>query len=422
MNILLITDDFYPNSGGVAHTMMNLYNFSRLKRQTIFIFNPNINDKDIYKNLKFLKDYTIKHLINSILRRNFLQFALLSAWKIIKDRKIPFSQKMRIILHFLIKPRKLIWVIENIISVYPYMKRLDFGVIMGGNSYQILDLNFVLSRLLNKKLICMAHGDDFLIPWNIVFKTLFHKSIYFQYADKIILSNEINKYLIKRTHHLDDNKLEVIYRAINIKDLKINQSKFELRKEFNIPEKQFVLLSVGVHRFIKRFDLVIQAVHRIKQKNPELDLRYYLIGEGPETPKLKKLTIDLRLENEVVFLGRCDMEKRNKYYKLSDVFIMPSMSTKSNIEGFGITFIEANYYKVPVIGAHSGGIPAVIKDGINGLLIKQNDVDDLVNKVLFLYKNEDLRKEMGEKGHKQVISQYVWDKIIDDYIKIFESL
>jgi phosphatidylinositol alpha-1,6-mannosyltransferase len=188
------------------------------------------------------------------------------------------------------------------------------------------------------------------------------------------------------------------------------------------PQNQFILLSVGVLRIIKRFDLVIRALHKIKKKNPELNIKYFLIGEGEQHSYLKELSKDLKLNNEVEFLGKCNMTMRNKYYKLSDVFIMPSISTKSNIEGFGITFIEANYYKLPVIGTRSGGIPSVIKDGVNGLLIEQNNIDELVEKILFLYFHEEIRKQMGEEGHKRVVEHYTWDKIINEYLNIFKKL
>jgi len=422
MKILLVTDDFYPNLGGVSHTLMNLYKHIDNKGHTLYIFNPYYVNKNIFKTITFLENYTFRDLLISIWKRKSHLLMLNSFLKIIKDNSILFSHRLRIILHFLIKPRILIWVFENILIMYPLLKKREFDIIMGGNSYHILDLNFVLSRLFQKKIIAMAHGDDFLIPSSIIFKSLYSKSLYFKYADKIILSNNITKKLIKKIHHLNEEKLEVINRALNLPDLEISKTKSELRREFKISEELFILLSVGVQRIIKRFDLVIQAVKRIKEENPKLRIKYILIGDGEQNSYLKRLSKDLKLENEVEFLGKCDMKKRNKYYKLSDAFVMPSMSTKSNIEGFGITFIEANYYKLPVIGTRSGGIPSVIKDGVNGLLIEQNNINALVEKILFLYNHEELRKQMGENGHKRIIEHYTWDKIIYDYIKVFKSV
>ena len=83
----------------------------------------------------------------------------------------------------------------------------------------------------------------------------------------------------------------------------------------------------------------------------------------------KKLVKRLNLEKDVKFLGNCDIETRNKFYKMSDIFLMPSITTKNDIEGFGIVFLEANYFKVPVIGTRTGGIVEAIIDGKTGFLI-----------------------------------------------------
>ena len=222
-------------------------------------------------------------------------------------------------------------------------------------------------------------------------------------------------------HHLNENQLEIIFVGLDLEELEVKKSKKELRKEFNIPEDQFVLLSVGRHVPRKKFDLVIKAVNEIKKLKPSLNIKYILIGDGQETLYLKNLTKQFNLESQIEFLGSCDLEKRNKFYKLSDIFLMPVETKENNIEGFGIVFLEANFYKVPVIGTATGGVVEAIVDGETGLLIKPNDLNDLVEKILYLYENENVRKKMGEKGHNRAINEYSWQKIVDDYIRVFKN-
>ncbi len=209
---------------------------------------------------------------------------------------------------------------------------------------------------------------------------------------------------------------------MNIKDLEIKSSRTELRKRLKISEKEFVLLSVGRHVARKRFNLVIRAVDKIRELRPTIKLKYYLIGEGGETPNLKKMAKDLNLEDFVKFLGVCDIRKRNIYYKLSAVFLMPSVLEKKDVEGFGIVFLEANYHKKPVIATSIGGMKDAIVDGVTGLFVRPNDVNDIVQKILILFDNEEKRKKIGDNGYKRVINDFTWDKIILDYIEVFKSL
>jgi len=229
------------------------------------------------------------------------------------------------------------------------------------------------------------------------------------------------KKLIQKIHNLKDNNVEIIHVGINMKDLDIKDSKKDIRKEFNIPENQYVLLSVGRHTARKRFDLVIKAIREIKKTRPSLDIKYYLIGEGKETSYFKNLTRELTLEKEVEFLGVIDVELRNKFYKISDVFIMPSVPKKNSIEGFGIVFLDANYYKIPCIGTYSGGVIDAIVNRETGFLIKPNDLSDLVDKILYLYDNEDKRIMMGEKGYQRVVNEFTWEKIVKNYISVFKN-
>jgi phosphatidylinositol alpha-1,6-mannosyltransferase len=94
----------------------------------------------------------------------------------------------------------------------------------------------------------------------------------------------------------------------------------------------------------------------------------------------------------------------------------------NSIEGFGIVFLEANYYNLPVIGTRTGGIVEAIVDGETGFLIKPNDLTDLVNKILILYNNKNLRFKMGQDGHDRVIKEFLWENIIDVYLDTFRKV
>ena len=101
---------------------------------------------------------------------------------------------------------------------------------------------------------------------------------------------------------------------------------------------------------------------------------------------------------------------------------MPSVLEKKSIEGFGIVFLEANYYKLPVIGSYSGGMIESIINGKTGFLIEPNNLSQLIEKIIYLYKNQEVRDKFGEFGKFRVIKEYNWTKIKEKIIMLFEAM
>lgn len=419
MKIALIAYEFYPRLGGISQHLTNMCKSFKNKNHELFIFNQDYSEKkNTFQVLDKKKNYQLKDLFIFLENKKLIKILLLSIWKIIRDKKIQYSHRLKIIIYLLIKPSLLIRTIKSINNIYPYFKKNNFKIIVGGASgSSSLLLIFLLSRLFNSKIVSIAYGNEFLIRNVFSLKTYILNNL-----DKIVLIAKYSKYIIKRMHNLNESKLKIIPVGLILKDYKINYSKLQLREKHNISKDAFILLSVGRHVKRKNFDLVIRSIKNIKDTNSHLKIKYHLIGDGPETANLKQLTEKLNLKNEVKFLGVIDARRRNEYYKLSDVFAMPSMKEKNDIEGFGIVFLEANYFKIPVIGAATGGVPEAIIDGKTGFLIKANDLNDLTEKILMLYENKDKKNKMGEHGHNRVIKEFNWDKICGDYIKLFESV
>lgn len=416
MKIALITDNYYPKLGGIATTLYNLQKHFLNKDHEFYTYNPYLNGKYEYK-IKNLKRFPISDIKTFIKHRKFYYFFILSIWKIIRDKKINLSHKINLILYLFSKPKTFIKIIKNVSDLYPIFKTVNFDLIVSGYSGWILPLVFILSKIFKIKALTLANGNDFLIRNRFSLKTF-----YFRNIEKIIVVTYKMKHLISKMHHLTDNQIEVIRVGVNLDSLKVEESKDELRKQFNIPEDQFILISVGRHASRKKFDMVIKAIKEIKTIRPTINLKYYLIGEGNETSYLKELTKKLNLENEVEFLGICSLEKRNKFYKLSDLFLMPSVTEKHSIEGFGIVFIEANYFKIPVIGSKTGGMNEAIINGKTGFLTEPNNLKDLVEKILLLHDDEEKRKKFGENGYQRVLNEFTWAKLVDEYISTFQKV
>jgi glycosyltransferase involved in cell wall biosynthesis len=414
MRIALIADAFYPLKGGISHHMNSLCKAFKHKNHELYVFNPYYKSNRIFNNL-------IVSIKKFKINKGFFRYLAISINKLLRDNTISFNDKFKMWFYFWSNPRNLVIVFNNVVNVLPYLKRFNIDVIVGGFPSKTLPLIFFLSKILEKKAITFTYGNDFL-RINLLERTLHLKTTYFKNVNKVIVLGNASKFFFQKIHNINDRKIDIFPLAIFPEDYEVKESREELRRKHNLSDKTILILSVGWHVPRKKFDLVIRAIKTIKEIRPNLDLKYFSAGKGISTQSLKELTQELGLEDYVKFFGECENNIRNELYKLSDIFVMPSITKENSIEGFGLVFLEANYHKVPVIGAYSGGIRDAVIDGKTGLLAKPNDLEDLTEKILYLCEKEEIRKEMGENGHKRVINEFLWEKRYSDFITLLERV
>lgn len=103
-------------------------------------------------------------------------------------------------------------------------------------------------------------------------------------------------------------------------------------------------------------------------------------------------------------------------YKEADIFILPS-----TIEGFGMVFLEAMNYGLPVIGSNVGGIPEIIDDGKNGFLVDPENPKEIAEKIRIIFEDEALRNKISENAYKRV-GDFPLSKMVDETIKVYKNL
>ena len=414
MNILLVTDDFYPRFGGISHTLRCLCLFIRKTPHNLYIFNPFYKGQNIFDTLDFKRDPSILEIFNFFRSWKNLNFTYRLIKKTFSLKKLKFSKRVNLILYLFLKPKLFYKIIKNLEIIKEILKGRKIDLVLTSHSGPILPLGYFLSQIFNTKLFSMAHGTDIIIrtPFSL-------RSIFFEEVDLFLTSNIYIQKLLYNIYGLENSV--VINRGIIKDELEVNYTKAQLREKYQIPSDSFVLFSVGRHIRRKNFSLAIRAVGEIRKLRPDLNIRLYLIGSGPRTHYLKNLTKNLDLEDQIYFLGEVKQKIRNHYYKLSDLFLMPAISTGYNIEGFGIVFLEANYFKLPAIGTRSGGMRKAILDGVTGFLIEPDNLEQFTKKILLLADNITLRKKMGQTGKQRVIKEYTWDNLINRYVRIFEK-
>ncbi len=164
------------------------------------------------------------------------------------------------------------------------------------------------------------------------------------------------------------------------------------------------LLMVGgldkAHYF-KGVDILLQALAQISSKY-QSDWQLIIVGDGDLRESYQTLAVNLGIADKVFFAGRVSSGELPRYYQLADIFVLPSIN---RCEAFGLVLLEAMASGLPCIAADLPGVRKVIDDKC-GLLIKPSEVDDLVEKIISLLSNKDLRLTMSQAGRERAVSRF----------------
>jgi glycosyltransferase involved in cell wall biosynthesis len=140
-----------------------------------------------------------------------------------------------------------------------------------------------------------------------------------------------------------------------------------------------------------------------------------LIGNGPIKTDLDRVVFELGISNRVIFTGsQIDV---TPYMQVMDIVVLPS----SEVEGLGISLIEAMALAKPVVATNIGGIPEVVDDGYTGLLVKPKDSDALTKAINTLLNAPDLAQKMGINGRKKYQELFTLKYMIKRMEEMYEG-
>ena len=172
-------------------------------------------------------------------------------------------------------------------------------------------------------------------------------------------------------------------------------------------EGKRILLSVG--RLVERkgFDMVIAAMVAIRKQYP--DVVCVIVGEGPYRARLEALITRYQLASVVRLVGSVSTEELAGWYARAECMIMPSRELPNHdVEGFGISFVEANAFGKPVIGGKSGGVVDAVVDGETGFLVEPTNLAMLTKAMQTILDQPELAQRLGGQGKKRVAELFDW--------------
>lgn len=282
------------------------------------------------------------------------------------------------------------------------VKQFKPDLIWVGQVLPVGEAAYLIKKNLKIPYFVSTHGLDILLPQKSLRKDKILKNI-LNNAAFITANSEFTKKELLDLE-IPEEKIEIVYPCPNIKN---NQT---IKKSGN----QKTLLTVG--RLVKRKgqEKVIDAMPHLLKKFP--DLNYLIIGEGPEKNNLEQKIKNLKLVNKVKILDNVINSELAEYYSSADIFVMPVENLEGDAEGFGIVYLEAALFGLPVIGGNSGGAKEAILDNQTGLLVEPNNQQDLIEKITLLLEDTVLAEKLGWAGKNRVLKEFIWKNQADKLI------
>ncbi len=277
----------------------------------------------------------------------------------------------------------------------------------------VVTLHGISSNDIKSLLKCKSLARFFLmIPFYLKTR-LIDEPILFRKADKIIAVSKELEEDIKIQYKIPEEKLIVIPNGVDtnkFKPLDISN----LKEKLNIKDEK-VIVSCGTIRREKGFHLLIKILPEISRKQK---VKLIIIGNGPYLENLKKMSVQYKVADKVLFIGSIPHENLPIYYNLADIFVFVTFLK----EAFPLVVIEAMACARPVIASKIGGIPTAIENYRDGILIEPGNLKELKEKILEVLRDESLSKKLKKNARQKAIEKFSLDKMVDDTIKVYQEV
>lgn len=310
------------------------------------------------------------------------------------------------------------------------------------NNFDIIcSMSVVISRELiavaEKKripVVAISEGTEVMMLLSETKQTLSHKkgfksliktflSFFYYYffwellykeCDSIIaVSDEVSS-SIHKWQFVDKEKIHTVYNGVDTDLFSPGRSGREyIRRSLAISEDKKVLLFFSFVTKQKGLHLLIKALPAILKDNKYVKL--LVVGDGDYLDEAKQLVGQLGLDSYVVFAGHISHEEAPDYINASDVFVLPTLRQ----EGMPFSLIEAMSCGKPVVASRIGGVPSVIDDVVNGILIPPGSTSKLIEKINLLLRDNDFADKLAVNARKKAMEKLSHERMIDGTINMF---
>lgn len=245
------------------------------------------------------------------------------------------------------------------------------------HGYKTNILGFLVAKLFGMPIVTTVHG---LYPSKRKTELFVNLSlILLRHFDIIIVVSDQIKATLKNKK-IPLEKMTTISNVPPIRNKESSSNVNAFREEIGISSDAKLIGFVGRLEHVKGCAQLIQAISQLADSHS--DYYFVIVGEGPERESLERQVRELDLEKQIYFCGFRDDVKY--VFQSLDLYVLPSLN-----EGVPLALLEAMLHGVPVVATRVGGVPEVIQDRVNGILVPPNDPGALIKNILESLSNQD---------------------------------
>ncbi len=292
--------------------------------------------------------------------------------------------------------------------------RYDVVYVSSGRIAHLL----LIPWLIGTSTIVHAHGSDILFnPTSVkTYTRAFLSRLLLRRATRVIAVSQWTKsQIIDKSSNDTGRNVTVVPNGVSVKRFQEGDGR-EIREQFGITEKDFLLCTVARLDPRKGHRLVLQALNDLP------NCKYLIVGAGPYENQLWRKIEENGLEERVIMAGFVPDKKLPDVYDACDLFVMPSehLEESNNVEGFGISFLEANAAGKAVVGTSTGGIPTAVNHEETGLLCEPNASS--VREAILRLKQDDVFRKRIEQNARRWAQAHDWRHIVDRIDEVVDSV
>ena len=264
-----------------------------------------------------------------------------------------------------------------------------------------------VAQLTGRPLVIHLHGSDvFVAAGNPLFRSLARWS-FARAAGVIACSQDLRRRAVDIG--LQPDKSHVVPYGVDTARYRPGTVDDQLRTGLGVPAGAPLVMAMGrlVHK--KGFEFLIRAAPEVATAFP--NVRFLIAGDGDLAEPLVALANDLGVGDHFLFPGHLPWQEGHRYLQLADILVVPSVvDARGNVDGLPNVLLEAMATGCPLVASHVAGIPDVIRDGENGLLVPEKDPGALAAAITQLLRSPDLRRAVGSAARRTASTELDWSR------------